>query len=114
MKKTSSILRLALPCLFAVAVLAGGTGSWVPQPLACRELTAQAFAGQIGWLVAVTLRDNSAPSGLFRAVDVLVTGAMLAGGSEGIHRMANGFISFMDNLSTRADQGKPPAPAPVA
>jgi hypothetical protein len=28
---------------------------------------------------------------------------MLAGGSEGIHRMANAFTSFMDSLSAQAD-----------
>jgi hypothetical protein len=48
------------------------------------------------------LNDGS-PS-LFKFVDILVTGAMIAGGSEGIHRMANAFTSVMDSLSARADQ----------
>jgi archaellum biogenesis protein FlaJ (TadC family) len=50
------------------------------------------------------LLADSAPTGtLFTVADILVTGAMLAGGSEGIHRMANAFTSFMDSLSSRAD-----------
>jgi archaellum biogenesis protein FlaJ (TadC family) len=50
------------------------------------------------------LLADSAPTGtLFTVADIVVTGAMLAGGSEGIHRMANAFTSFMDSLSSRAD-----------
>jgi hypothetical protein len=41
---------------------------------------------------------------LFKTLDVLVTGAVIAGGSEGIHRMANAFTSTMDGLSARGDQ----------
>jgi hypothetical protein len=59
------------------------------------------------------LPDNTAPAALFTVVDVLITGAMLAGGSEGIHRMANVFTGFMDNLATRADQSKSQVRAPV-
>jgi hypothetical protein len=47
---------------------------------------------------------GTAPGTLFTVADVLITGAMLAGGSEGIHRMANAFNGFMDSLSARTDQ----------
>jgi len=51
------------------------------------------------------LLDATAPTGnLFTAADIMVTGAMLAGGSEGIHRMANAFTSFMDSVAARGDQ----------
>jgi hypothetical protein len=47
---------------------------------------------------------DATPTGtLFTVADILVTGAMLAGGSEGIHRIANAFTSFMDSLSAQAD-----------
>jgi hypothetical protein len=50
------------------------------------------------------LLSDSTPTGtLFTVADIVVTGAMLAGGSEGIHRMVNAFTSFMDSLSTQAD-----------
>jgi hypothetical protein len=50
------------------------------------------------------LADNTTTTGWFTFADIIVTSAMLAGGSEGIHRIANAFTSFMDNLSSRADQ----------
>ena len=48
--------------------------------------------------------DNAPVGGLFTMADIVVTGATLAGGSEGIHRIANAFTGFMDGLSSRADQ----------
>jgi hypothetical protein len=59
------------------------------------------------------LPDKTVVSALFTVVDVVITGAMLAGGSEGIHRMANVFTSFMDSLSTRADQSQAQVPARI-
>jgi hypothetical protein len=50
------------------------------------------------------LADNVTMSNLFTLADIIVTSAMLAGGSEGIHRIANVFTSFMDSLSTQIDQ----------
>jgi hypothetical protein len=50
------------------------------------------------------LQDNTPQDGLFTVCDILVTSAMLAGGSEGIHRLANVYTSFMDGLSTQIDQ----------
>ena len=38
----------------------------------------------------------------FRLVDVLLTGGVIAGGSEGIHRLATVFESFMATAATRA------------
>ncbi len=39
----------------------------------------------------------------FVLVDIIVTSLLLAGGSEGIHRIANVFTSFMDGASSRID-----------
>lgn len=50
--------------------------------------------------------ENAPVGTLFNVADIVVTGAMLAGGSEGIHRMANAFTSFMDALSARGDQAQ--------
>jgi len=50
------------------------------------------------------LKDNEPVGVLFVAADILITGAILAGGSEGIHRIANAFNGFMDSLSARTDQ----------
>ena len=50
------------------------------------------------------VQDNASTGNLFSLADIMVTSAMLAGGSEGIHRMANVFTSFMDSLSTQIDQ----------
>jgi hypothetical protein len=52
------------------------------------------------------LLDTTPTGNLFTAADIVVTGAMLAGGSEGIHRMANAFTSFMDGVSARGDQAQ--------
>lgn len=50
------------------------------------------------------LADKAVAGTLFTAADIVITGAMLAGGSEGIHRMANAYNSFMDGLSAKGDQ----------
>lgn len=50
--------------------------------------------------------DASQPGGLFDLADVVVTGAVLAGGSEGIHRIANAFTSFMDAISAKNAQAQ--------
>ncbi len=52
------------------------------------------------------LLDATPTGNLFTAADIVVTGAMLAGGSEGVHRMANAFTSFMDGVSARGDQAQ--------
>ena len=51
------------------------------------------------------LKDpHTAVGRMFTALDVLLTAAMLAGGSEAIHRMANVVTSGADTLSTRIDK----------
>ena len=47
---------------------------------------------------------DTVPAGnwLFSTVDVLVTGAVLAGGSEGVHQMVNVFSNFLASLADRA------------
>ena len=52
------------------------------------------------------LLDATPTGNLFTVADIVVTGAMLAGGSEGVHRMANAFTSFMDGVSARGDQAQ--------
>ena len=52
------------------------------------------------------LLDATPTGNLFTGADIVVTGAMLAGGSEGIHRMANALTSFMDSMSARGDQAQ--------
>jgi hypothetical protein len=76
------------------------------------------FALQTGFLIgtlaslagvrALTgmLADPGTAGPLFTVADILITGAMLAGGSEGIHRMANAFTGLMDGISARADQAQ--------
>jgi hypothetical protein len=50
------------------------------------------------------LSNQGFPAGrLFTIVDIILTGAMLAGGSEGVHRLANIVSSGADTLSTRID-----------
>jgi hypothetical protein len=47
--------------------------------------------------------DNAVTGRLFTVADIVVTGALLAGGSEGIHRLANVYTSFTDSASRRLD-----------
>lgn len=51
----------------------------------------------LGSVVAAPANDP-----LFTAVDILITGALLAGGSEGVHQMANVFTNFMQSLAAKA------------
>jgi hypothetical protein len=39
----------------------------------------------------------------FVLADILITGLLLAGGSEGVHRLLNVYTSFSDGLSTKLD-----------
>lgn len=63
------------------------------------------FVSMAGVRALHSLLDANSSDGIFFTIaDIVVTGAMLAGGSEGIHRMANAFNGFMDGLSARTDQ----------
>jgi hypothetical protein len=54
-------------------------------------------------LVDPSLQDWSAAQGnAFRLVDVMLTGGVIAGGSEGIHRIATVFDNFMSATAKRA------------
>ena len=54
-------------------------------------------------LVDPSLQDWSAVQGnAFRLVDVMLTGGVIAGGSEGIHRIATVFDNFMSATAKRA------------
>lgn len=50
------------------------------------------------------LQDGVAATDLFTLADVAVTSALLAGGSEGIHRIANVYNSFLDAQATKNEQ----------
>jgi len=43
---------------------------------------------------------------LFPAADIIVTGAVLAGGSDAIHQMMNVLMNFFDNAADKAKGGK--------
>ncbi len=60
-------------------------------------LVALAGVRALGGIVAAPVADP-----LFTAVDALITGALLAGGSEGIHQMMNVFSNFMTSLAAKA------------
>lgn len=44
---------------------------------------------------------------LYTAVDILVTGSVIAGGSEGIHQMANVITNFLQALAAKAKGNAP-------
>ena len=43
---------------------------------------------------------------VFRLVDVLLTGGVIAGGSEGIHKIANIYNAFTENAANKGKAGK--------
>jgi hypothetical protein len=47
---------------------------------------------------------------LFRLVDVLLTGGLLAGGSEGLHKVAQVYTTFMDTTNRRLRGAGQPTP----
>jgi hypothetical protein len=47
---------------------------------------------------------------LFTAVDVLVTGAVIGGGADGLHKIVKVFLGFMDTTSANIDAKKPIGP----
>lgn len=52
------------------------------------------------------LSDTAKPGSMFAFVDIVTTGLVIAGGSEGIHQMANVFTGFMASLTAQADKAK--------
>jgi hypothetical protein len=74
------------------------------------------LASGVGLRALETLVDpalsvwSAQQSAAFRLVDVLLTGGVIAGGSEGIHRLATVFENFMATAATRA-KGQGPAGA---
>jgi hypothetical protein len=75
--------EFALPVAFSFGLLAALAGVRALHPL---------------------LADPHAATGrLFAVLDIIITGAMLAGGSEGVHRIANVVTSGADTLSTKFD-----------
>jgi hypothetical protein len=46
---------------------------------------------------------------LFTAVDVLVTGAVIGGGADGIHKIVNLFTTFFDTTTAQVESRRPPA-----
>ena len=56
-------------------------------------------------LVDPSLSWSPAQASAFRLVDVVLTGGVIAGGSEGIHRIATVFDNFMNATAKRAKAG---------
>jgi len=56
----------------------------------------------LGMLVA----ENAVPAGmqtsLFNSVDILLTGALLAGGSDGIHKIMQVYTNYMESAASKA------------
>ncbi|MGH7391519.1 MAG: hypothetical protein ACREM3_18970, partial [Candidatus Rokuibacteriota bacterium] len=59
----------------------------------------------LGLLVDPSLNGSPAQAAAFRLVDGLLTGGVIAGGSEGIHRVATVFDNFMSATARRAKGG---------
>ena len=53
------------------------------------------------------LPDNVVTGRFFSIADIVVTGALLAGGSDGIHRLANVYTSFTESASSQLDAKNP-------
>jgi len=72
----------------------------------------------VGLRALETLIDSRgwAPSQLaaFRVIDMVLTGGVIAGGSEGIHRVATVFENFMNFMSTTAKRAATATPAAAA
>ena len=71
------------------------------------------FVSAIGLQVLHSLADSSVINGLpriqqtmFKWVDVLLTGGVIAGGSEGIHKIANVYDNFMKTTAKSAADKK--------
>ncbi len=61
------------------------------------------FAG-VHALSGILSKDVVDAGTLFKILDIPITGAMIAEGSERIHRIAKAFTSTMAGLSARGDQ----------
>ncbi len=46
---------------------------------------------------------------LFRTADVLLTGAVLGGGSDGLHQLVSVFTNYMESAAAWAKRRKPEA-----
>jgi hypothetical protein len=53
------------------------------------------------------LQDGTITGRLFAIADIIVTSSLLAGGSEGVHRLANVYTSFTDSASSQLDAKNP-------
>lgn len=51
--------------------------------------------------------DGVATGRTFTLADIAITACLLAGGSEGVHRLANVYTSFADNASSQLDAKNP-------
>ena len=77
------------------------TGLWVGLGVGLLDSAVGCRAREV--LVDPSLQDWSAAQGnAFRLVDVMLTGGVIAGGSEGIHRIATVFDNFMSATAKRA------------
>ena len=89
---------LALRVSFAAGVVISAVGIRTLEGL----LLPGAFAGPTSQVLA------------FRVVDVLLTGGVIAGGSDAIHKVINVFTTFMDATAARTKAlSAPPMPPPA-
>lgn len=49
---------------------------------------------------------------LFQLVDVMLTGGLIAGGSEGLHKLSQIYSTFVDTTNKRLREGPPVSPIP--
>jgi hypothetical protein len=99
--------RIAFVLSFALAVIAALVGVRVLQPL----LDPAAVSATRG------ARDQQAQLFWLRNLDILLTGLLMAGGADGIHRIITTFTAFLDSTRDRisnsvATDGVQPASAP--
>jgi hypothetical protein len=82
-------------CVTRQVVLRIGLGlGLLVSAVGCRALEVLLGPSPVGWSVAQGVA--------FRLVDVVLTGGVIAGGSEGIHRIATVFDNFMSATAKRA------------
>ena len=66
-------------------------------------------AGLVGVRAISPLVDAGAQGLWFRRFDIVITGLLLAGGADGIHKIVTTFTTFLDSTRKRAEAAAPDA-----
>ncbi|MCP4632175.1 MAG: hypothetical protein GY855_04560 [candidate division Zixibacteria bacterium] len=61
----------------------------------------------LGSMVDIRTIANSTQLTLFNIIDVVLTGGIIAGGSDGIHKMMEVYLAFMETTKAKAQNNKP-------